>query len=132
MGEEHLSYTHYYNINEPINHFNFCIRRRPSLTCSCTVLLPWNGFPCFGNCHSLHHVMSKSSVSCILQYRLCSQSPASFRSRQIGIWTAKSNPTHKTFITSKLFCVCVRHPLCWHMLIAVYQKQLRLNYMSLF
>jgi hypothetical protein len=107
MGEEHVTYTHYYNINEPINHLNYCIRCRPSLTCSYTVLSPWNGFLCFGNCHSLHHMMSKSSVRFILQYRLCSQGPLSFRSRQIHAWTAKSNPTHRTFITSKLVCVCV-------------------------
>jgi len=73
-----------------------------------------NGFLCFGNCHSLYHVMSKSSVSCILQYRLCSQGLVSFRSRRIGVWTAQLNQTHNNFITSRYFvCVfgCVLSPV---------------------
>jgi hypothetical protein len=125
-------------MNEPINHFNFCIRPRPSLTCSYTVLSPWNGFLCFGNCHRLHNMMSKFNISSILQYRLFSFSGSSVIQKQTN-WCpdSKIKPNSQDFChlqTVLCVCVCVRarHPPCWHMLIALYQKQLRFNYMSLF
>lgn len=134
MGQEHLSYTHNYNINEPINHCNFCIRPRPSLTYSYTVLSSWNRFLCFGNCHSLHHMMSTTCVSCILQIQTVFSGSSVLIHKQTN-WcpVSKIKPNSQDFFPSKLFfffSVC--HPLWWHILIAGYQNQLSLNYMSLF